>query len=175
MGCAIEAAFFKRRGVPVKQVMFCMIDSELYSSKVKALGLPTPFADGRSIDAKRYRVSQSQSKPEMAKAMIARGPATDINARHRCQPVRFYQLPGNWYGAAPPQRAARLRISQLANLPLTIRQSNRTTRIFKNGLAAAGFHHTATTLINPAHRHTVGQPLGLRQIMRHHQNRIPPL
>ncbi len=71
--------------------------------------------------------------------------------------------------------AARLCMSQLANLPLTIRQGNRTTRIFKNGLAAAGFHHTTTTLINPAHRHTVGQPLGLRQIMRHHQNRIPPL
>ena len=59
---------------------FVPLDSELFISKVKAQGLPTPFADGRSIAAKRYRVALDQSKPEMATAMIARAQAGGINA-----------------------------------------------------------------------------------------------
>ena len=69
---------------------FVPLDSELFISKVKAQGLPTPFADGRSIAAKRYRVALDQSKPEMAKAMIARAQAGGINAD--------YLLADAWFG-----------------------------------------------------------------------------
>jgi SRSO17 transposase len=87
---------------------FVPLDSELFISKVKAQGLPTPFADGRSIAAKRYRVAQLQSKPEMAKAMIARAQATGINAN--------YLLADAWFGTKQM-----IKVAEDANLVSIVR------------------------------------------------------
>ena len=46
---------------------FVPLDSELFISKVKAQTLRQPFVDGRSMVAKRYRVAQNQTQPEMPK------------------------------------------------------------------------------------------------------------
>jgi SRSO17 transposase len=51
---------------------FVPLDSELYISESKAIGLHQPFRDGRSVVAKRYRVALNQTKPEMAESMISR-------------------------------------------------------------------------------------------------------
>ena len=49
-----------------------------------------PFADGRSIAAKRFRVAQEQTKPQMAKAMIQRAQRGGIEAQ--------YLLADAWFG-----------------------------------------------------------------------------
>ena len=72
---------------------FIPVDSELYISATKAQGLPTPFEDGRSIVAKRYRIAQEQSKPQMAKAMISRALRGGITAD--------YLLADAWFGTKP--------------------------------------------------------------------------
>ena len=69
---------------------FVPVDSELFISKVKAKSLTQAFQDGRSIAAKRYRVAQHQSKPEMAKAMISRALRAGIQAT--------YLLADAWFG-----------------------------------------------------------------------------
>jgi hypothetical protein len=69
---------------------FVPLDSELFISAVKAKGLPMPFSDGRSIAAKRYRIAQNQTKPQMAKAMIGRAQRAGIEAD--------YLLADAWFG-----------------------------------------------------------------------------
>jgi DDE superfamily endonuclease len=60
---------------------FVPIDSELFTGKTNVLGLPAPFKDGRSIVALRHRAALSQTKPEMARAMIFAG----TTGRYSCQ------------------------------------------------------------------------------------------
>ncbi|MCI0553732.1 MAG: transposase, partial [Anaerolineae bacterium] len=48
---------------------FVPLDSELFISQTKQQPLHQPFREGRSPVAKRYRVAQQQTKPEMVKAM----------------------------------------------------------------------------------------------------------
>ena len=69
---------------------FVPIDSELFISATKAQALHQPFRDGRSIVAKRYRVAQSQTKPEMAGGMIRRAQRAGIEAA--------YLLADAWFG-----------------------------------------------------------------------------
>lgn len=59
---------------------FVPLDSELFISATKAQSLPTPFVDGRSIAAKRYRLARDQTKPQMAKAMVSRAQRGGIEA-----------------------------------------------------------------------------------------------
>jgi SRSO17 transposase len=59
---------------------FVPIDSELFISATKAQELHQPFRDGRSIVAKRYRVAQGQTKPQMAGDMIRRAQRAGIEA-----------------------------------------------------------------------------------------------
>jgi len=72
---------------------FAPIDSELFTGKTKVVDLPTPFKDGRSIAALRHRAALSQTKPEMARAMIARAQRAGINAP--------YLLADAWFGTKP--------------------------------------------------------------------------
>lgn len=69
---------------------FVPLDSELFISQIKARTLHQPFVDGRSIVAKRYRVAQSQTKPQMAKAMIGRALRAGFAAA--------YLLADSWFG-----------------------------------------------------------------------------
>jgi SRSO17 transposase len=77
---------------------FVPVDSELFISAVKAQPLAQPFHDGRSVVAKRYRVAQQQTKPQMAKAMIARAQCAGIEAD--------YLLADAWFGTKPMIRIA---------------------------------------------------------------------
>ena len=77
---------------------FVPLDSELYTSATKVQGLPMPFADGRSIAAKRFRVAQEQTKPQMAKAMIQRAQRGGIDAQ--------YLLADAWFGTKPMIKTA---------------------------------------------------------------------
>ena len=72
---------------------FVPIDSELFTGQTNVQGLQTPFKDGRSIVAQRHRAAVNQSKPEMARAMIARAPRAGIDAR--------YLLADAWFGTKP--------------------------------------------------------------------------
>lgn len=69
---------------------FVPLDSELFISATKAQSLPTPFVDGRSIVAKRYRLARDQTKPQMAKAMISRALRGGMEAD--------YLLADAWFG-----------------------------------------------------------------------------
>ena len=64
--------------------------SELFTGQTKVQGLDTQFKDGRSIAAKRFQVAQTQTKPEMAKSMIARAKRAGIDA--------MYLLADAWFG-----------------------------------------------------------------------------
>ena len=77
---------------------FVPIDSELYTSATKAQGLPVPFADGRSIAAKRFLVAQKQTKPQRAKAMIKRAQRGGVDAQ--------YLLADAWFGTKPMIKTA---------------------------------------------------------------------
>jgi SRSO17 transposase len=72
---------------------FVPIDSELFTGQANVQGLPTPFKDGRSIVAQRHRAAVSQTKPQMARAMIARAQQAGINAQ--------YLLADAWFGTKP--------------------------------------------------------------------------
>ena len=72
---------------------FVPLDSELFISATKAQSLPAPFKDGRSIVAKRYRNAQDQTKPQMAKAMIARTQRGGVDAE--------YLLTDAWFSTKP--------------------------------------------------------------------------
>jgi len=77
---------------------FVPIDSELFISATRAQGLHLPFRDGRSVAAKRYRVAQSQTKPQMAGNMIRRSQRAGIEAD--------YLLADAWFGTKPMIRLA---------------------------------------------------------------------
>jgi SRSO17 transposase len=77
---------------------FVPLDSELFISAVKAQDLPQPFRDGRSGVAKRYRVAQQQTKPQMARAMIRRALRAGITAD--------YLLADAWFGTKSMLRVA---------------------------------------------------------------------
>ena len=77
---------------------FVPIDSELFISATKAQELHQPFRDGRSIVAKRYRVAQGQTKPQMAGDMIRRAQRAGIEAD--------YLLADAWFGTKPMIRLA---------------------------------------------------------------------
>lgn len=72
---------------------FVPIDSELFTGKTNVVDLPVPFRDGRSITAQRHRAALRQTKPEMARAMIARAQRHGINTR--------YLLADAWFGTKP--------------------------------------------------------------------------
>lgn len=69
---------------------FVPLDSELFISQTKAIGLHEPFEDGRSIAAKRYRTAQQCTKPEMVGAMVKRALNAGI--------VADYLLADAWFG-----------------------------------------------------------------------------
>lgn len=77
---------------------FVPVDSELFISAVKAQGLHQPFRDGRSVVAKRYRVAEQQTKPQMAGDMICRAQRAGIEAD--------YLLADAWFGSKPIIRLA---------------------------------------------------------------------
>lgn len=72
---------------------FVPIDSELFTGKTNVQALPTPFKDARSIAAQRYRAALQQTKPEMARAMIARAQRAGVEAK--------YLLADAWFGTKP--------------------------------------------------------------------------
>ena len=72
---------------------FVPLDSELFISATQAQSLHQPFQDGRSVASKRYRVALQQTKPDMAKAMIARARRAGIEAD--------YLLADAWFGTKP--------------------------------------------------------------------------
>lgn len=72
---------------------FVPIDSELFTGKTKVVDLAVPFKDGRSIAAQRHRAAVLQTKPEMARAMIARAQRAGIEA--------LYLLADAWFGTKP--------------------------------------------------------------------------
>jgi SRSO17 transposase len=69
---------------------FVPLDSELFISQTKAIELPEPFEDGRSIAAKRYQTAQKDTKPEMVSAMVKRALNAGIMAD--------YLLADAWFG-----------------------------------------------------------------------------
>ena len=69
---------------------FVPIDSELFISETRAQALHQPFRDARSVAAKRYRMAQIQTKPEMAGEMIRRAQRAGIDAE--------YLLADAWFG-----------------------------------------------------------------------------
>jgi hypothetical protein len=56
------------------------LDSERFTSAVRARGLHPPFKDGRSRVAKRYRAAVGQTKPQMARAMVRRAVRAGVKA-----------------------------------------------------------------------------------------------
>lgn len=72
---------------------FVPIDSELFTGKTKVVDLAVSFKDGRSIAAQRHRAAVLQTKPEMARAMIARAQRAGIEA--------LYLLADAWFGTKP--------------------------------------------------------------------------
>ena len=72
---------------------FAPIDSELFTGKTNVIDLVVPFKDGRSIAATRHRAAVNQTKPEMARAMIARAQRAGIEAP--------YLLADAWFGTKP--------------------------------------------------------------------------
>lgn len=72
---------------------FVPIDSELFTGKTNVVDLAVPFKDGRSIAAQRHRAALNQTKPEMARAMIARAQRQGIEAQ--------YVMADAWFGTKP--------------------------------------------------------------------------
>lgn len=69
---------------------FVPLDSELFISQTKAIELHEGFEDGRSIVAKRYRIAQQCTKPEMVSSMVKRALNAGIEAD--------YLLADAWFG-----------------------------------------------------------------------------
>ena len=61
-----------------------------FISQAKAIELHEPFEDSRSIAAKRYRIAQQNTKPEMVSAMVKRALNAGIMAN--------YLLADAWFG-----------------------------------------------------------------------------
>jgi SRSO17 transposase len=79
---------------------FVPLDSELFISQSKAQSLQQPFHDGRNTVAKRYRIAQHQTKPEIAASMIHRSLRGEIIEAD-------YLLADAWFGSK-----AMIRLSQ---------------------------------------------------------------
>ena len=77
---------------------FVPLDSELFTSEVRARGLHQPFKDGRSIVAKRYRAAVGQTKPQMARAMVRRAVCAGVKAD--------YLAADAWFGNKTTLRTA---------------------------------------------------------------------
>lgn len=82
---------------------FVPLDSELFISRTKAQELPNHFQEGRSTAAKRYRIAQQATKPEMVEAMIKRAISAGIMAS--------YLLADAWFGTK-----AMIRLTQETSL-----------------------------------------------------------
>jgi SRSO17 transposase len=72
---------------------FVPVDSELFISAVKAQGLHQAFRDRRSVVAKRYRVAEQQTKPQMAGDMLRRAQRAGFKAD--------YLIADAWFGTKP--------------------------------------------------------------------------
>ena len=72
---------------------FVPLDNEIFISKTKIQPLVNNFSDGRSIAAKRYKQSLTQTKPEMVCSMISRAIRAGIEAD--------YFLADAWFGTKP--------------------------------------------------------------------------
>jgi SRSO17 transposase len=94
---------------------FVPLDSELFISQTKAIGLHKPFEDGRSIAAKRYRAAQQWTKPEMVSAMIRRALNTGIMAD--------YLVADAWFGTK-----AMIRLTQETALVPVLRMKKNTMK-----------------------------------------------
>jgi SRSO17 transposase len=70
---------------------FVPLDSELFISQTKAIALHEPFKEGRSAVAKRYKIAQQCTKPEMVKTMVNRALNAGILAD--------YLLADAWFGS----------------------------------------------------------------------------
>ena len=77
---------------------FVPLDSQIYVSATKAVGLRREYRDGRSIAAKRYREATAQSKPQMGAQMMRRAMGKGLEAD--------YLVADAWYGTKPMVRAA---------------------------------------------------------------------
>jgi SRSO17 transposase len=87
---------------------FVPLDNELFTSQTKAQPLSEPFKDGRSTTAKRFRVAEQQTKPEMVGNMIRRSLRAGIMAN--------YLLADAWFGSK-----AMLRLCQETDLTAIVR------------------------------------------------------
>jgi SRSO17 transposase len=87
---------------------FVPLDSELYISQTKAIGLHEAFKDGRSVTAKRYRTALQCTKPEMVSAMIKRALNAGI--------VACYLLADAWFGTK-----GMIRLTQATSLVAVLR------------------------------------------------------
>ncbi len=87
---------------------FIPLDSELFTSQVKAQPLAHPFKDGRCTVAKRYRVAEQETKPNMVASMIKRALRAGIEGD--------YLLADAWFGSK-----AILRLCEETNLVAVLR------------------------------------------------------
>jgi hypothetical protein len=94
---------------------FVPLDSELFISQTKAIELHEPFDDGRSIAAKRYRIAQQGTKPEMVNAMVKRALTAGIMAD--------YLVADAWFGTR-----AMIRLSQETALVPVLRMKKNTMK-----------------------------------------------
>ncbi len=77
---------------------FLPLDSQIFVSEVKAQELIKPYKDGRSVVGKRYKEATSQTKPQMAAAMMKRALRAGMEAD--------YVVADAWFGTKPMVRAA---------------------------------------------------------------------
>lgn len=82
----------------VTEELFMPLDSQIYMSNSKAQGLNREFKDKRSIVAKRFDEAVIQSKPEIAKGMLARVKRQGIKAD--------YLIADAWFGTKPMMETA---------------------------------------------------------------------
>ena len=78
---------------------FLPLDSQIYVSQSKAQGLIRAYDDARSVAATRYREATTQTKPEMAQAMLKRAMRNGIDAT--------YLAADSWFGTKRTIRTAR--------------------------------------------------------------------
>ena len=118
---------------------FVPLDSELFISQTKAIGLHDAFEDGRSITARRYRTAQQCSKPEMVKSMVKRA----LNAGL----VADYLLADAWFGTK-----GMIRLTQEASLVPVLRMKKNKMKYRMN---------------ERVHGETVGLELDIQALYRH--------
>ncbi len=119
---------------------FVPIDSELFTGKTNVVGLQAPFKDGRSIAAQRHRAALNQTKPEMARAMIARAQREGIDAA--------YLLADAWFGTKPmitmAEDALLTAIVRMKNNKMKYRHSRSTPdKVVYQELDLAGLYQSA--------------------------------